>query len=104
MLESHLCPFETAEAPCGLNKAKVQNPIQGHPKIPLYSLAFTFSVLTNCPDLLTVYIFFNANRLLSFPIGFLIEAFGQEEDFTQPQSGRKSRDLVRLHGKNRSWG
>lgn len=35
------------------------------------------------------------------PIGFLIEAFGQEEDFTQPQPGRKSRDLVRLHGKEK---
>lgn len=35
MLESHHCPFGTAEAPCGFNRAKLQNPIQGHTKIPL---------------------------------------------------------------------
>lgn len=34
-----------------------------------------------------------------FPLGLLIVAFGQEEDFTQSQLGRKSRDLVRFRGK-----
>lgn len=30
MLESHHCPFGTAEAPCGFNRAQLQNPMQGH--------------------------------------------------------------------------
>lgn len=32
MLESHHCPFGTAEAPCGFNRAQLQNPVQGHTK------------------------------------------------------------------------
>lgn len=36
MLESHHCPFGTAEAPYGFNRAKLKNPIQGHTKIPLF--------------------------------------------------------------------
>lgn len=35
MLESHHCPFGTAEAPCGFTRAKLQNPIQGHTVISL---------------------------------------------------------------------
>lgn len=79
MLESHLCPFGTTEAPCGFNRAKLQNPIQGHPKIPLsfqssihWRLHLVF--LPKCPGLLAVY-FFNANRLLCFPHRFLNRGF-----------------------------
>lgn len=80
MLESHHCPFGTAEAPCGFNRAKLQKSNTGSHKNPplyskLHSLAFTFSVLTKCIALLALYPF-NANRLLCvFPPRFLNSGF-----------------------------
>lgn len=108
MLESHHCPFGTAEAPCGFNRAKLQNPIQGHTKIPLsIHSSIHWRLYLVCLQSASVcwpYILSMQTVYCVFPPGFLIVALGQDEDFTQSQSGRKSRDLVRLHGKNRSWG
>lgn len=108
MLESHHYPFGTAEALCGFNRAKLQNPIQGNIKIPhsvqsaihwrlhLVSLQGASICWSGIISMQTIY--------CVFPPRFLKVAFGQEGDFTQSQSGRKSRDLVRLHGKKSKLG
>lgn len=85
MLESHRCPFGTSEAPRAFNWAKLQNPIQGHTKIPLSiqsSIQWRLHLvsLPSASDVLALNPF-NVKRLLCFTPGFLIVTFGQEEDF-----------------------
>lgn len=79
MLESHHCPFGTAEAPCGFNRAKLQNPIQGHSKIPLSiqsSIHWRLHLVSLHPSVGPI-----SSQCkpftVCFPPGCLIVAFGQ---------------------------
>lgn len=79
MLESHLCPFWTTEAPCGFSRIKLQNPIQGHAKITV-SIQSSIHCLLHLVSLQSAAFFLalyhlSANSLPCFPHRFLNRGF-----------------------------